>query len=322
LDGVSVLMFPQMVASPTLPDGSRVHLIEPLCREARSRGIPIVYSVDDCLHEIEQQNPGYETVRASIRNLHTILEQTDAIIVTTDPLRDTLSRYGKPIHLLPNAVDPSHWEMRPRSSSVPRVGWSGSSSHLDDMLMVLPAIRALQQRIDCLFVVQGLTDLPLDEQIRQIRRGRRTFTPSQSETADRFLEVARRLGAIRHHHVPFTDTAAFFRLLPSLDLDLGICPLLDTAFNRHKSANKFYEYAVTGSATLASRVTPYRDEVSATVPNETAEWCDALERYLRDERARDEELERQREYVLAERNIERLRERWAAALTEIVDANH
>jgi hypothetical protein len=110
----------------------------------------------------------------------------------------------------------------------------------------------------------------------------------------------------------------YFDALPALDLDLGLCPLVDAAFNRHKSAIKFYEYAVTGTMTVASRVVPYLDEVSVTVPDDTDAWSDAMEHWLLDERARDEELERQRAFVLRERNIERLAERWAGTLDDIL----
>jgi hypothetical protein len=109
---------------------------------------------------------------------------------------------------------------------------------------------------------------------------------------------------------------SYFELLPALDLGIGLCPLIDTAFNRHKSALKFYEYAACGTMTVASAVEPYKQEVSVTVENDPDDWCEALELYLRDNERRKAELERQRRFVLAERNIEQLCHRWADALHE------
>jgi len=319
LDGVSLLVFPQMVLAPVLADGSRVNVVRPLCAEARRRGIPIVYSVDDYLPEIEEHNPEYERIRGSHDNLRAILDEADAILATTEPLRESLAPLGKPVHLLPNAIDPARWRLRPRRADELRVGWAGSGSHLDDLRMLLPALRQLQRRVECRFVMLGLTDLPLGEQVRRIKRDRRGYTRAQRSRAERFLEVARQLRGLRHEHVPFRPMDRYFEALPALDLDLGVCPLLDAPFNRHKSAIKFYEYAATGTMTVASDVPSYRDEVSVTVPDDAGAWCDALEHWLRDDRARDEELERQRAFVLEHRNIEKLADRWAGALESILE---
>jgi hypothetical protein len=57
--------------------------------------------------------------------------------------------------------------------------------------------------------------------------------------------------------------------------------------------------------------------VSVTVDNDPLLWADALEAYLRDRERREEELARQRAFVLAERNIDTLRHRWADALRSV-----
>ena len=317
LDGVSTLIFPQMVAAPVLADGSRLLLVEPLGELARARGIPVVYSVDDYLEGVEALNPSYETIAGAPENLRALLDGADAFFVTTPVLAETLAPRGKPVHVLPNAVDPKRWKARPRAGGGLRVGWAGSSCHIDDLLMVLPAIRELQKRLDFVFVLLGLTSRPLDVEVREIRRNRGGFTPSQKDRAEAFLSLASEFRAIRHRHVLFSGIDAYFDSLSAADLDVGICPLLDTPFNRHKSALKFYEYAAAGTMTVASAVPPYLGEVTASSPNDAAAWADSLERWLRDAPARDAELARQRDFVLRERNIERLRDRWEQALLTV-----
>ncbi len=316
LDDISVLMFPQFVPSPALADGNVVNLVGSLCAEAERRGIPIVYSVDDCLAEVDPSNPGYERVRTS-DNVETIRRHAASVFVTTEPLQDAMACWNLPVHLLPNTIEPAHWELRPRSSGELRIGWAGSSSHLEDLLLVLPAIGELQRRVDFRFVVFGLCDLPIDRQLEQIREGRSSFTPAQNLRAHLFEDISARLQAITHAHVPFRQTESFIERLPQLDLDLGICPLIDKSFNRHKSAIKFYEYAVSGTMTVASHVTPYADEVSVTVNNETDSWRNCLERFLKDTEAREQELERQRTFVLGERNAAGWTDRWDNALRSV-----
>jgi hypothetical protein len=318
LRGASLVVLPQLVASPVLPDGSRVELVRALCRHAAGCGIPVVYSVDDYLPSLEETSAAYERVHGSLHNLDVIREHAQAIIATTEPLRESLAVWGRPIHVLPNVVDPGRWRARPCRSGELRIGWAGSSSHLEDLLMVIPAIRELQRRRACRLMILGLTDLALDEQAEQIRRQRPGLSPAQLRRAECFQELLGSLRELQYKHIPFQPLSAYFDLLPALDLEIGICPLLDTPFNRHKSALKFYEYAVTGSLTVASCVPPYAGEVSITVPNEAKAWCDVLERFLWDEPARHRELERQRSFVLGERSILGWKGRWAAVLRSIL----
>lgn len=317
LDGVDVLMFPQAVAAPALADGSRLLLVEPLCALAAERGIPVVWSVDDDLDALEATNPGVETVHRAQENRDALLERADAIFVTTEPLRETLAVHGKPIVVLPNTVDPDDWTERPRAARPERIGWAGSSSHLDDLWLLLPALELLQSRMGAPFSILGLCDRPFEDELRSIRAHRRDFGPAQRERARLFSDVVERLRGIEHAHRPFGPVREYLRALPAADLAVGLCPLRDTRFNRHKSALKFYEYAMAGTLTLASDVPPYRGEVDETVPDDPAAWADRIERWLRDPAARERALEAQRAHVLQERGIGRWTGAWERALDEV-----
>ncbi len=313
-DGIDGLIFPQMILSPPLQDGSKLDLVGSICEYAATHSLPIIYSVDDYVNGVERHNPAFESIQASILNVQTILDHASAAFVTTPALRDTFSPMGVATHMLPNAIDPECWKGRPGRSGELRVGWAGSSSHLDDLLMVLPAIRELQCRVDFHFVLFGLVHRPLDVETAEARELLPGLDGTRRERALKFLELIAQLSEIRHVHVPFVDIDTYFEVLPELDLDVGICPLQETEFNRHKSALKFYEYAMCGTLTVASAVEAYRDEVSITVPNEQADWVTVLEAVLRAPIQRKQELERQRSFVLAERNIRNLRLDWAEAL--------
>jgi len=313
-DGIDGLIFPQMIRSPVMDDGSRLDLVGSVCEHATANGLPIIYSVDDYLHGIERHNPAFETINESIGNIPTILEHADAAFVTTPVLRETLAPSGLPTHLLPNAVDPQRWTARPRASRTPRIGWAGSSSHLEDLLMVLPAIRELQRRVDFRFLVFGLVERPLDVELEEAQKLLPGLHGSRRERAATFVELVRQLSEIGHTHVPFVDMDAYFEILPELDLDIGICPLLDNEFNRHKSALKFYEYAMCDTVTVASGVGAYLDEVSITVQNDTDDWIAALEALLHVPTERKRELTRQRRFVHEERNIRTIRLDWVEAL--------
>jgi len=93
-----------------------------------------------------------------------------------------------------------------------------------------------------------------------------------------------------------------------LGLDIGIAPLVEDQFNQHKSCIKYYEYALSGAITVASRVLPYSAEVPITAKNSRQSWKDTLEPLL----DADRELlwRQQRDWVLAHRNMERNVELW------------
>lgn len=318
LADADLLIFPQCVASPTMPDGGRVEVIESLLDEAARRGVPVIYSVDDYLPEIEPANPAYEKIACSRAGVCRILEACAAIFVTTAALERAMARFGKPVFRLPNAVDPDRLRPRPRRERALTLGWSGSSSHLDDLSMLLPALKRLRRRCAFDFKLYGLVDRPIPRQLAEIRRHRRSYSAAQRETADRFVALARELRELPHRHYPFEPMEAFFERLRALDLDVGLCPLLDTPFNRHKSALKAHEYAAVDTLAVASDVEPYRGEVSVLVPNSTEAWIDSLEPWLRDGRRRERELEKQRAHVMERRSVDRLADRWQNALETIL----
>ncbi len=317
LEGVRAVLFPQLVAEPVLRDGVPVRLVEPLCEMARTRGIPVIYSADDHLRAIEPTNPNYLQVQAGLPQLEVLRREAQAVFVTTPSLAQALHDWGAPLFVLPNAVDPARARPRPRRAFKPRIGWAGSSAHLDNLLLVLPALERLRRRRDFELAIFGLCPHELEVQEAMLRSQRLRWSGPERTAGELFLEVASRLRGLGARHVPFGPPDAYFANLAALDLDLGICPLRDSPFSRCKSALKFYEYAAVGTMTVASDVEPYRGEVSVTVPEDTDAWCDTLERYLLDPCGRERELEVQREFVWRERTIERVLPLWREALAAV-----
>ena len=319
LDGVDLVIFPQnVVPLDFVNTGDAVGLVERFCADAKARGAAIVYSPDDAILDTDPRNPTYDMVKLSFPSVRAVIAAADAFFVTTQRLADAIETTGRPVYVLQNAIDPRLWPVRPRRSGEWRVGWSGGGGgHAPDLLLALPALEALRRRQPVRFFVQGFSNSPLRETAREIEAQLPGASAPFREAGERVIELARRLEELGAVHAPFCPFAELFRRLPALDLDIGLCPLEDTPFNRCKSANKFSEYAVTGSLTLASDVPPYAGEVSTALPNDPAVWADALEFWLRRREEREAEALRQREFVLRERNIETMRFRWAAALEAV-----
>jgi glycosyltransferase involved in cell wall biosynthesis len=119
---------------------------------------------------------------------------------------------------------------------------------------------------------------------------------------------------LKFYHVPFHFPELYPSILRKCNIDIGIAPLLDSEFNYSKSCVKFYEYASTGTVTLASNVKPYKDEVKYTANNKFDDWKNKLERLIVDKKFRDELCEEQYQWVQENRNIRKIVVLWEEAL--------
>lgn len=121
------------------------------------------------------------------------------------------------------------------------------------------------------------------------------------------------LNSSRYKHF---DNVMFQDLLTFIgQIDIGIAPLADTAFNRCRSDVKLKEYGAGGAAWLASPVGPYRSlgeqEGGRLVPD--AEWFEAVDRLLREPRTL-RKLRRRALRWARSQTVERLAAAWERTL--------
>ena len=193
-----------------------------------------------------------------------------------------------------------------------RVGWTGSATHFHDLAVALPAIRELQKRHPFTFVLQGICDdASLEEFYQRLVsvHGKAFSNSPLGKSIKRFLAE---LAGIRYEFHPMVELEKHSEKVCELALDIGIAPLVDDSFNQHKSCIKYYEYALSGAITVASRVLPYSAEVPITAKNSRQSWKDTLEPLLHVDSGADRGLpwRQQRDWVLTHRNIERNVELW------------
>jgi hypothetical protein len=116
------------------------------------------------------------------------------------------------------------------------------------------------------------------------------------------------LAGIRYEFHPMVPFSQHADKVCELALNIGIAPLVEDTFNRNKSCIKYYEYALSGAVTAASRVLPYSTEVSITSKNNRQSWKDTLESLI--DADREALWHQQHDWVLANRNMERNVELW------------
>ena len=210
----------------------------------------VIFDIDDNYLDIPESNMLYDKFKAGKKDrafLSTILSFADAITCSTIPLKERIQQHikdvhgiDKPIFVIPNLNDIKDWNYKPVEKSIDKVviGYTGSNSHHDDLKMIMPAIESVMKRHKNVYwEIIGSLD---------------------KATAKKFFrnwdkEVIERVAMI--------GATPTFREYPEWlsqrAWDIGLAPLVDTAFTRCKSSIKWLEYSVYKIPTIASRVYPY-----------------------------------------------------------------
>lgn len=269
----------------------------------KDAGIKIWYDVDDAMDLVKPWNPFSIPTRTYLGSYYFLLNECDFITTTNPYLKEHLSkRTSKPIYVFPNCLNPKEWKERPKKNTQMRIGFSGSVSHVKDINMVLPAIIELQKRHDFMFVIYGFdqsgdVDNFLARQKKHFGEAGKDHTFIKE--CEKFTEL---LKQTRHEWHDCVRWEMHSKKLASLDLDIGICPLMKDDFNKCKTPIKFYEYAITGTTSLCSDTPPFNEESLAVVGDDS--WYDSLEALIVYRDLRESTLKAQQKYVLENRLID------------------
>ncbi len=278
----------------------------------KKNNIRIVFDTDDALDLVPPENLNYKAVQKRLPLYEFLLRSADVVTTTTGNLASYLRKWNPNVTVIPNSIDPDEGTIEPRSGE-PRIGWTGSPTHFVDLAVALDAVREVQKKNPFTFVLQGICqEATLDEliQVLEVRWGKSLFGTPLGKSIKHFMD---KLSGIRYEFHPNVPLAEHPRKVCDLKLDIGIAPLIDDPFNRHKSCIKYYEYAMSGAVTLASHVVPYSTEVPITAKNNRESWKRKLEEILQADRTAL--CREQRDWVLTHRNIEKSVELWEQVLT-------
>ncbi|ULT69187.1 glycosyltransferase [Pseudomonas sp. BC42] len=177
----------------------------------------------------------------------------DRVVVTTQPLADALSSMHSDIRVVPNmlALDPwASLTSRRGTSSKPRVGWGGGTSHTGDLEIIAEVVRELANEVEWVFFGMCPDDL-------------RPYV---------------------HEFHSLTSLQSYPFKLASLNLDLALAPLEFHIFNDCKSNLRLLEYGACGYPVICTDTEAYRGFLPCTKvrSNSTEEWLQAIRMHLSD----------------------------------------
>lgn len=240
----------------------------PIAYYLKSTKKKIILDIDDELWNIPEWNPAKKYYDGSLLTfLPLYLHLADVITVSTRNLADSLlKKYGflksEYVHVLENLMYCKDYEKfhninKSHSDTPKKIIWSGSSSHVGDLQPLFDLVEYYADRKDILFMVFGY-----------------------------FPEEFARTHPNNVIHVPSCDKKHYEGILTSLSPHISLIPLLDDQFNRCKSAIKYYEMSLAGSASIASDVQPYSDVIEDSFngflcSNNKSYWISACDWNLR-----------------------------------------
>lgn len=230
--------------------------------------------------------------------LKTCMMKSDAVSVTTPVLAETMSKYNKNVLVLPNLVDLDLFKQLPlqKDPNEVRIGWQGGHSHYGDLYMVRDQLKEVMDR---------------NPNVTLVLMG-----------GDVFLEgIFKNFDWNRIEYHEWVQNRAYPYKLPTLNLDIGLAPIVDDKFNRNKSAIKWMEYTAVGVPTIASDIPPYSTVIKNGETGILAgkeDWVEAIELLIKDPKFRKRLSERAYEDVYENHNSDKQVIKYAEAYESLV----
>jgi glycosyltransferase involved in cell wall biosynthesis len=216
-------------------------------------------------------------------------KKSNLVTATTQILADTFSVINPNVCVLPNLIDLNIYPKIEIVKRKVRIGWQGGVSHYEDLWTVKDALKIIGDKYDVDIVFFG---------------------------DDRIMAPVKDVHGYKFEH--WVGNEVYPLKLSTLNLDIGICPLVDNEFNRNKSCIKYLEYSAIGAATIASNVSPYKEVITngqngLLVENTTEAWVDAISRLIKDKRKREALAHNAYEDVLENHNADKKAHLWVSA---------
>ncbi len=255
--------------------------VDRLVRQARLKGIPVLYDLDDHIFELETTpllvsslNQGLsrygriEKWVGVVGRIRESLEIVDGVITTTEFLESELERaLDLPVEVIPNFLNDEQWEYSEKlrgeelQPDEPVIGYfSGSASHNRDYQIAADGLRAvLEHYPEATLRIAGYLDVP--------------------ESLADFTHRIQRL--------PFMDFLGLQRAIAEVTLNLS--PIQHNVFAHSKSELKYFEAAAVGVPTVASPAPVFTRTISHESNGylaDAAEWPDVLLGALADSKGR------------------------------------
>lgn len=252
-------------------------------RLAKKLNKVVIYDIDDLVIDTKytdtikyldtmsaQERKGYDE---GVNNMQKVLRMCDAVITTTERLAEELKNYSPRVFINRNTASEKMLELseaayrkfrkvKATDSKVKLGYFSGSITHNDDFILILPAVAKLMKTYAQVELhIVGLLDIPKELEAYSER-------------------------IIAH---PFVEWQKLPELIASIDINLA--PLEESIFNEAKSENKWVEAALVRVPTIASDIGAFAKMIehdkTGILCTTVDEWYTELEKLVVDKEKRN-----------------------------------
>ena len=258
----------QRHAAPDLATAER------LIEHCRAHGIRLVYDLDDDLVSIPPTHPEASRLIPLAAVVQRFVAAAGSAWAATPELSRRLTTMRPHVEVVRNAHDDRLWRHitpdRVRIQREPvRILYMGTATHDDELEFLAPVAESLQRR----FGGQVRFDVVGVARRAHLPRGFHRVIPEASSTTRSY--------------------PGFVEWFSRQHWDVAVSPLLDSPFNRCKSAIKLLDYAALGLPIVASQHPEYAEAFGPDtgvqlVSNTTDDWVEALAGLVADAHARRE----------------------------------
>lgn len=292
--------------------GVRLQDAESLVAAIRSGGGKLIYALDDNFLDFPADHLD-RPIRQKSDLVRYWLREADAVWVTTFTLKERYQEYNENIRVIPHALDERLLVPPQRapdlSSDFQRpvtVGYMGTFTHDEDLLMVAPALEKLSQRYGSRLRVELVGAL------------------GRLDTYDRLQNLPLRICRPRPEESNYPLFTLWFT--SQVKWDIAIAPLRDSPFTRSKSDIKFLDYSAIGAASVFSRSPAYTGSVQSLengilVDDDPSAWYESLERLILEKDLRVGLARNATEYLYAQRTLSVSANRWLEAIEALFAAD-
>lgn len=255
----------------------------------RENGVPVVFHIDDDLlnvpPEIGEAKFKSHNRPDRLETVETLLSGADLVYCSTEPLKRRFEELGFSGNVNSGKIYCSGNVLMPATKRpVRKIGYMGFD-HTHDFQIALPDIvKFLRERQDVQFELFGSIPKPA----------------ALEEFGERITVVP-----------PIHPYEAFLAHFATLEWDIGICPLANTAFNVVKANTKWVEYSSVGAAVIATAGMAYdnccSNDCGVLVKGATG-WREALHALCEDPDRRYRMVMNAQEKIGREYSVEQLRD--------------
>lgn len=265
--------------------------------------LPLLTEIDDNILSVPHYNEAAQTFDPRSEVRRRAIQQmraSDAVIVSTPYLKEVFAEFNPHIYVIHNAIDFKQWDkLKGRKRPGVRIGWAGGAGHEGDFAPFAEAIkRVLAKHKDArLVLINGPSPRGIPEYFHGVER----------------IE----------HHPTWTPILKYPKMLADMDFDIGIAPVIDSAFNRGKSNLKWLENSALGIPTVAANVGHLAETINHSVDGFLADDEESFFSYLdllvSDRKLRNKIGSAANERVRNDFNVENVAAEYVRVLREVSD---